>query len=157
MNRKFVFIILCLIFLGYFLYIFLDKNVYEDVYDFDVYSDILDIQKSEPDKNYDVFVTDTEITFQDSNGNSIIYVFDNDKLKNIFNVYNAKNEVDAKKIAAYFAGQIGSGEILNVNILDNVVSVQMDMKFFEEYKNYTKKQIEDILFKNEEWLWRSVI
>ena len=128
--------------------LFRNNNVYEKVYDStDAY--IASGEGSlEGEKNYDIYVTDTEITFYDLNGNSIIYAFEDDRLKSVFNVYNASNEVEAKKIAAYFTAQIGKGEILKVNHVDNAVSVQMDINYFSEYKDYTKKQIEEILLKD---------
>jgi hypothetical protein len=148
MKKKIIFI--CCIFsfligVGFFFY---ERGVYEEVYDISDQPLIFNEDNRADDRSYEVFVTDTEIRFYDSSGNSIIYVFENDKLVNVFNVYNGENEVEARKIAAYFTSQIGNGEILNVKFLDNIVSVQMDMNCFAEYKDYTKKQFEEILLKD---------
>lgn len=128
--------------------LFRNNNAYEKVYDSTDDYIVSGESALEGEKNYDIYVTDTEITFYDLNGNSIIYTFEDDRLKSVFNVYNALNEVEAKKIAAYFTAQIGNGEILKVDHVDNVVSVQMDINYFSEYKDYTKKQIEEILLKD---------
>lgn len=148
MKKKIIFICgVCVFFIGA-IFFFIERDVYEEVYDINSQPAIFDEDKRAEDRDYDVFVTDTEIRFLDSFGNSIIYVFENDRLKDVFNVYNGENEVEARKIAAYFTAQIGNGEILNVKFLDNIVSVQMDIDYFAEYRDYTKKQFEEILLED---------
>ena len=148
MKKKIIFICGVGVFFIGAIFFFIERDVYEEVYDINSQPAIFDEEKRAENKDYDVFVTDTEIRFLDSFGNSIIYVFENDRLKDVFNVYNGENEVEARKIAAYFTAQIGNGEILNVKFLDNIVSVQMDIDYFAEYKDYTKKQFEEILLED---------
>ena len=98
---------------------------------------------------YDAIVTDDTITFYDNFGNSIIYVFNADKLENVFNVYNAKSEAEAKRIVSYYNNKIGNGEISKVSCNGTTVSVMMDINYFSEYQNYSKKEIEDILLQSD--------
>ena len=143
MKNKSLYFIGSIIIIIFFVYVFLfEKSVSEKVYDNSIFSGD---KNSGDSKEYDIFVEEDMITFYDANGNSIIYVFENDRLTNVFNVYNAPNEIEAKRIANYFTTQFGSGEILDVNFLDTTVSVQMDMNYFSEYKDYSKKQLEQIL------------
>lgn len=148
-NKKSFFVFLIIVFIiiiAFVLENFGPFGVYERVYTID--SSIFDSGDSA--YRYDAMVTDDTITFYDSAGNSIIYSFNADKLENVFNVYNAKSEAEAKRIATYYAKQIGKGEISKVSYSGTTVSVMMDMNYFSEYKDYSKKQIEDILLKNAE-------
>lgn len=150
MNNKKVFfvflIILFIIIVAFVLENFTSLGVYEKVYTID--SSTFD--SGDNAYSYDAMVTDDTITFYDNEGNSIIYVFSADKLENVFNVYNARSEAEAKRIAAYYKKQIGNGEITRVSYNGTTVSVTMDMNYFSEYKNYSKKEIEDILLQNAE-------
>lgn len=121
-------------------------GVYEEIYTID--SSIFD--SGDNAYIYDAMVTDDTITFYDRDGNSIIYSFDANRLVNVFNVYSAKSEAEAKRIAAYYTKQIGNGEISRVSYSGTTVSVVMDMNYFSEYKNYSKKEIEEILLQNAE-------
>lgn len=152
MNNKksfFVFlIILFIVIVAIVLENFGPFGVYERVYTID--SSIFDSGDSA--YRYDAMVTDDTITFYDNSGNSIIYSFNADRLENVFNVYNAKSETEAKRIAAYYTKQIGKGEISKVSYNGTTVSVMMDMNYFSEYKDYSKKEIETILLQNAERL-----
>lgn len=146
MNKKLFFAILIFLFLIIVFFIikmFEHFGVYEDVYTIDS----MNFNSGDENNGYSAIVTDDTITFFDSDGNSIIYVFESDRLVNVFNVYNADSEEKAKKIAAYYYKQVGNGEIYDVNYKENIVSVQMDINYFSKYKEYSKKQIEDILLK----------
>ena len=133
-----------------FLFIIIVTLIIEKFGHFGVYENVYTIDSSNFNSGddaygYSAMVTDDTITFFDSDGNSIIYVFEADRLVNVFNVYNAESEEKAKKIAAFYTKEIVKGEIDNVNYKGNIVSVQMDINYFSEYKDYSKKQIEDIL------------
>lgn len=148
MNDKrsfFIFLIL--------LFIIIVAIIIENFSPFGVYEKVYTIDSSTFDSGdnayiYDAMVTDDTIIFYDKQGNSIIYVFSANRLENVFNVYNAKSETEAKRIAAYYTKQIGNGEISRVSYNGTTVSVTMDMNYFSEYKNYSKKEIENILLQN---------
>ena len=144
MHKKLFLIILIICIFITFLFL-KSGNVKEDVYDFDTFSGDTIFENS---NSYDIFVNDDTITYYDENGNSIIYLFQADRLSNVYSVYVAENEVQASRIADYFLLQVGNGEIAEVTQKENSVFVSMDMNFFEEYENYTKKQIEEILLKD---------
>ena len=155
-NKKSFFLFLIILFIvivAIVLENFGSLGVYEKVYSID--SSTFD--SGDNAYSYNAMVTDDTITFYDKDGNSIIYVFEADRLVNVFNVYNAKSEAEAKRIATHYTKQIGNGEIYDVNYKGTTVSVRMDINYFSEYKDYSKKQIEDLLLKtakeidNEEW------
>ena len=144
MNKKIIFVIFLLVLFSVF--VFINKNsVREDVYDSEYFSGDTVYENS---NSYDIFVNDDTITYYDENGNSVIYLFDADRLSGVYSIYVSENEVEAKKIANYFLEQVGNGEISEVVQNENTVTVVMDMNYFAEYSEYTKKQIEEILFKN---------
>lgn len=148
-NRKSFFIFLIILFIVIFAVIlenFGHFGVYEKIYTID--SSVFD--SGDDAYRYDAMVTDDTITFYDNDGNSIIYSFHADRLENVFNVYNAKTESEAKRIASYYEKQIGNGEISRVSYSGTTVSVTMDMNYFSEYKNYSKKEIENILLRDAE-------
>lgn len=94
---------------------------------------------------YDVVVDDDAITFYDEKGNSIVYVFENNKLQNVLSIFIFNSEDEAQTVHDYYKNLVGNGEITRVTTRENIVSVVLDMKQFEEYKNYTKDEIEEIL------------
>ncbi len=144
MNKKVVLVILSLI-IVLLVFFFGQSNVHEDVYDSNYFSGDEIYKNSD---SYDIWVNDDSITFSDELGNSIVYLFEADRLSSVYSIYITENEVEARKFAAYFSAQIGNGQIEDVNYNENTVSVIMDMNHFAEYKDYTKKQIEDILLKD---------
>ena len=144
MHKKLFLIILVICIFITFLFL-KSGNVKEDVYDLDTFSGDTIFENS---NSYDIFVNDDTITYYDENGNSIIYLFQADRLSNVYSVYVAENEVQASRIADYFLLQVGNGEIAEVTQKENSVFVSMDMNFFAEYENYTKKQIEELLLKD---------
>lgn len=148
MKKKiFLFILSLILILLLLLFFFGQRNVRENVYDLN-YSSGDEIYKNSD--SYDIWVNDDSITFSDELGNSIVYLFEADRLSNVYSIYVTENEVEARKFAAYFSTQIGNGQIEDVNYNENIVSVIMDMDYFAQYKDYTKKQIEDILLKDAE-------
>lgn len=150
MNNKRLFFIFLIILFIVIVAIILEKFnqhvVYEKVYTVDSSG----FDSGDSAYIYDAMVTDDTITFYDNDGNSIIYVFNADRLENVFNVYNANSEAEAERIAAYYTKQLGKGEISRVNYSGTTVSVTMDMNYFSEYKDYSKKEIENILLQNAE-------
>lgn len=100
------------------------------------------------EREYDVLVQDDTITFYDENGNSIIYVFSNDRLENVLNVFNLKSVEEAKAIEAYYKSMIGDGKIERVVAKDTTVSVVLNMAQFAEYRDYTRASIEEILLRD---------
>lgn len=144
MKKKIFFIIFCLIMLGLILFLS-QQTVYEKVYDSSYFSGDTVYKNSD---SYDIWVNDDSITYSDELGNAIVYLFDADRLYSVYTIYVLDNEVEARKVAAYYSKQIGNGEIAEVSHNQNNVTVIMDMNYFAEYKDYTKKQIEDILLEN---------
>lgn len=99
----------------------------------------------EKKNEYDVLVDEDTITFYDKDGNSIIYVFENDRLENVLNVYYLKSKEEAKLVEAYYNSMINNGKIKRVVSNENIVSVVLDMEQFSEYKDYSKSSLEEIL------------
>ena len=148
MNNKRLFFVFLIIFLLVILAIIIKKYIFIDAYE-KVYSiDSGNLNSIETRYMYDAIVTDDTITFYDNEGNSIIYVFYADRLENVFNVFNANSESEAKRIALYYTKQIGNGEIAKVSYNGTTVSVMLDMNIFSEYKNCSKSEIENILLSN---------
>ena len=145
MKKRKAFFVLAIVFfsilIGFIIRKFDAFGIYERVYEIDTNY----FESGDNDYIYDAIVTDDSITFYDSLGNSIIYTFEADRLTNVLNVYNAKSEAEAKRIATYFNKQIGKGEIERVTYKGTTVSVMMDINYFSEFKNYSKKEIESIL------------
>lgn len=149
-KKKYFFIFLTLIFIAIvtcIIEMFGKIGVYEKVYTID--SSAFDSGEIDP-YSYTAMVTDTTITFYDESGNSIVYTFDNDRLVSVFNVYTTKSEAEAKRFASRYKRQIGNGEISDVYYNGKVVSVEMDMNYFAEYKDYSMKEIKDILLNGAE-------
>ncbi|MBQ8299393.1 MAG: hypothetical protein IJX99_05975 [Clostridia bacterium] len=97
---------------------------------------------------YDVLVDDDTITFYDENGSSIIYVFSNDRLENVLNVFNMKTVEEANVVETYYKSMVGNGKIKRVVAKDTIVSVVLDMEQFAEYRDYSRESLEKILLKD---------
>ncbi len=142
-NYFFIFlIVLFIIIVTCIIEMFGKSSVYEKVYTID--SSNFDSGEKDP-YSYTAMVTDTTITFYDEDGNSIVYLFENDRLVDVFNVYTANSEFEAKRLYTRYKRQIGNGEISDVSYNGKVVTITMDINYFSEYKDYSMKEIKDIL------------
>ena len=95
-----LYLILFLIAVGCFVFFFLNNDFF-DISEEIIFSESGESNVSNQENNfvennsnssgelgreYDILVQDDNITFYDKNGNSIIYVFSNDRLENVLNV-----------------------------------------------------------------------
>lgn len=157
-----LYLILFLIAVGCFVFFFLNNDFF-DISEEIIFSESGESNVSNQENNfvennsnssgelgreYDILVQDDNITFYDKNGNSIIYVFSNDRLENVLNVFNLKSIEEANVIAAYYKAMVGNGKIERVVVKDTIVSVVLDMEQFAEYRNYSRESLEEILLKD---------
>ncbi|MBQ9280558.1 MAG: hypothetical protein IJ215_05930 [Clostridia bacterium] len=102
------------------------------------------------DEEYDVDIDDETITFTSKDGKTaIIYVFDNDHLDNVLYVVAVEDENAAEYLKNEYEKQVGNGIIDRVVSSENIVSIKYDKSYFEEYSNYTKDEIQDLLINND--------
>lgn len=98
---------------------------------------------------YDVEITEDTLTFSSPDGVVVVYSFENDHLIDIVQVITADTAEAAEYTGDIFKEQVSEGLIENVQVKENIVSIKYNMEYFEEYKNYTKDEIQDIIFGNE--------
>ena len=94
---------------------------------------------------YRIDVYDDEIDFIDDNGNTIMYLFSDDRLSAVMEILVLDNKDDADVVKAFYELKIPSGEVERVVQEDTMVSVKYNIEYFEEYKNYTKDEIQSRL------------
>ena len=88
---------------------------------------------------------DDEIDFIDDNGNTIMYLFSDDRLSAVMEILVLDNKDDADAVKAFYELKIPSGEVERVVQEDTMVSVKYNIEYFEEYMNYTKDEIQSML------------
>lgn len=103
------------------------------------------INNSGDTKEFDVVVSENNLTFTDENGNMIVYIFNEDRLENVLLVINASSENEALILKDFYSKQIDEGIFERVISEGNVVSIRYNMSLFEEYKDYTKDEIQNLI------------
>lgn len=97
---------------------------------------------------YRIDVYDDEIDFIDDNGNTIMYLFSDDRLSAVMEILVLDNKDDADVVKAFYELKIPSGEVERVVQEDTMVSVKYNSEYFEEYMNYTKDEIQSMLLES---------
>ena len=98
---------------------------------------------------YDVEITEDTLVFTSPDGVVIVYSFDNDHLVSIVQMITANDNETAEYIKQTFEEQITQGVIESAQVKDNIVSLKYNMEYFAEYENYTKDEIQNLIFNNE--------
>jgi hypothetical protein len=96
-------------------------------------------------KDYQVYLNDDCIYFYDDSGNAVIYNFSGDRVSEAFLLIAVSSLDEANAVKEFYMESIDGGEVEEIIVEENLVTVVYNQVYLKNFENYTKQDIEAML------------